>query len=182
AGVIVSALFGSFISFVKYLADPQDVLPAITYWLLGSLEVNNIGQMLFSCVLVSLCVCVIIFYRWKHNLLLLDEIEAKSLGLNVTKLRIILILVNTLMISSVVSLCGIISWVGLIIPHISRLLCGNNTAQIIPTSVFAGALFMLFIDTVSRALLSQEIPISVLSAFVGAFLFLYILYRKGVNV
>lgn len=183
AGIIVSALFQSFISLVKYLADPQDVLPAITYWLLGSLQVDNTKQMLFSCALISVCIGICFFYRWKHNLLLLDDAEARSLGLNVTNLRIVLILSSTLMISSIVSLCGIISWVGLIIPHISRLLCGNNTAQIIPTSIFTGAVFMLFIDTISRTLLSQELPISVLSAVVGAFLFLCILYRfKGVNV
>lgn len=177
AGIIVSALFQSFISLIKYIADPQDTLPAITYWLLGSLQVSNIQQMIICCAVISLSVYILFLYRWKHNLLMLDDNEAKSLGLNVVRLRILLILSSTLMISCVVSLCGIISWVGLIIPHISRLICGSNNSQVIPTSIFMGAIFMLCIDTLSRALLSQELPISILSAVLGALIFLIILYK-----
>ncbi|MCI5968296.1 FecCD family ABC transporter permease [Helicobacter sp.] len=183
AGIIVAALFQSFISLVKYLADPQDVLPVITYWLLGSLQVSDVAQIVFCCVITSVGILILLFFRWKHNLLMLEDLEAKSLGLNVTQLRIILIVVNTLIISSIVSLCGIISWVGLIIPHIARLIFGSDNAKILPTSVFIGAIFMLIIDTMSRNLFGQEIPISVLSAFIGASVFLFILYRfKGVNL
>ncbi len=183
SGIIVSALFQSFISLVKYLADPQDVLPTITYWLLGSLQVNNVYQMAVCCVLMSVCTYILFLYRWKHNILMLEDDEARSLGLNVVGLRIFLILTSTLMISCVVSLCGIISWVGLIIPHISRLICKSNYSKIIPTSIFIGAIFMLCIDTFSRSLLSQEIPISILSAVWGALIFLLILYRvKGVSL
>lgn len=183
AGIIISALFQSFISLVKYLADPQDVLPVITYWLLGSLQVNDIKQIIFCCALTSVGILILLFFRWKHNLLILEDLEARSLGLNVSQLRILLILVNTLIVSSIVSICGIISWVGLIIPHIARLIFGSDNTKILPASVFMGAIFMLIIDTISRNLLGQEIPISVLSAFVGAFIFLFILYRfKGVNL
>lgn len=183
AGVIVSALFQSFISLVKYLADPQDTLPAITYWLLGSLQVSDINQMTICCVVIALGVFILFLYRWKHNLLMLDDNEAKSLGLNVVGLRILLIIISTLMVSCVVSLCGIISWVGLIIPHISRLICGSNNSQVIPTSIFIGAIFMLCIDTFSRALLSEELPISILSAVLGALIFLIILYKfKGARL
>lgn len=121
SGIIVSALFQSFISLIKYLADPQDILPAITYWLLGSLQVSNINQMMICCMIIALGVYILFFYRWKHNILMLDN-EAKSLGLNVIALRIFLIIISTLMISCVVSLCGIISWIGLIIPHIKTYL------------------------------------------------------------
>lgn len=183
AGIIVSALFQSFISLVKYLADPQDTLPAITYWLLGSLQVSDINQMTICCVVIALGVFILFLYRWKHNLLMLDDNEAKSLGLNVVGLRILLIIISTLMVSCVVSLCGIISWVGLIIPHISRLICGSNNSQVIPTSIFIGAIFMLCIDTFSRALLSEELPISILSAVLGALIFLIILYKfKGARL
>ncbi len=183
AGIIVSALFSSFISLVKYLADPQDVLPTITYWLLGSLQVSNINQMIISCILMSIGIYILFIFRWKVNILMLDDNEARALGLNVVSLRIILILASTLIISCVTSICGIISWVGLIIPHISRLICGSDNSKIIPTSIFIGAIFMLCIDTLSRALLSQEIPISILSAVLGALIFLLILYRlKGASL
>lgn len=180
-GIIISALFQSFISLLKYIADPQDALPAMTYWLLGSLNVSNFHQLLF-CSLGMLVGGIIIFmYRWKHNLLMLDEMEAKSLGLNITALRIALIFASTLMVSCVVSICGIIGWVGLIIPHIARMIGGSNMNSVMPLSLLIGAIFMLIIDTLSRTLSAEEIPISILSAVVGALFFVVILYRfKGV--
>ena len=180
-GIIISALFQAFISLLKYLADPQDTLPTITYWLLGSLSVHDSGQLFFCCLGMLLGGIVLFVYRWKHNLLMLDELEARSLGLNIARIRIVLIFASTLIVACVVSLCGIIGWVGLIIPHIARLLCSSNTASVFPLSVLIGAIFMLIIDTISRSLSAEEIPISILSAIVGAFFFLVILYRsKGV--
>ena len=180
-GIIISALFQSLISLLKYLADPQDVMPTITYWLLGSLSVSDSTQLFFCCLGMFFGGIVLFVYRWKHNLLMLDEFEAKSLGLNIAKIRIVLIFASTLIVACVVSICGIIGWVGLIIPHIARILYGSNMASVMPLSLFVGAIFMLLIDTMSRSLSAEEIPISILSAIVGAFLFLAILYRsKGV--
>lgn len=182
SGIIISALFQSFISLLKYIADPQDTLPVITYWLLGSLQINDFTQILFCCCGVIIGSLIILIYRWKHNLLLFDDNEAQTLGVNVVSLRLLLIFACTLIVSCVVSICGIIGWVGLIIPHIARMLCGFNTANVIPHSIIVGAIFMLIIDTMSRSISSQEIPISILSAIVGAPFFILILYRvKGMR-
>ncbi len=180
-GIIISALFQSLIALLKYIADPQDTLPAITYWLLGSLSVSDFGQLLFCCTGMLAGGIIIVLYKWKHNLLMLDDNEAKSLGLNITKLRILLIFASTLIVSCIVSICGIIGWVGLIIPHIARIISGSNTATVIPFSLFIGAIFMVIIDTLSRSLSAEELPISILSAIIGALFFIVILYRsKGI--
>ncbi len=112
---------------------------------------------------------------------MLDDNEAKSLGLNIRQIRILLILSSTLLVSSSVSICGIIGWVGLVIPHIVRLIIGSNNALVLPFSMLIGAIFMIIIDTLSRSISSEEIPISILSAIIGAIFFIVILYRsKGV--
>ncbi|TKX28737.1 iron ABC transporter permease [Campylobacter sp. MIT 12-5580] len=183
SGIIISALFQSFISLLKYLADPQDVLPAITYWLLGSLAVSDIHQMLFCCFGIILGCVLLYLYRWKHNVLLLEDMEARTLGLNVSLLRLTLIFASTLIIACIVSMCGVIGWIGLIIPHIARLIWGFNAARVLPYSLFVGAIFMLVIDTLSRSLSAAEIPISILSALVGAPFFIFILYKtKGFRI
>ncbi|WP_104721489.1 FecCD family ABC transporter permease [Helicobacter mesocricetorum] len=180
-GIIISALFQSFISLLKYIADPQDALPAMTYWLLGSLNVSDFHQLIFCCLGMLFGGIIIFVYRWKHNLLMLDDNEAKSLGLNIRSLRIGLIFASTLMVSCVVSICGIIGWVGLIIPHIARMIGGSNMSSVMSLSLVLGAIFMLVIDTLSRSLSSEEIPISILGAVIGALFFIVILYRfKGV--
>lgn len=180
-GIIISALFQSLISILKYIADPQDTLPAITYWLLGSLSISNISQLIFGCIVMTLGIVITLIFRWKHNLLMLDDNEAKSLGLNIRQIRILLILSSTLLVSSSVSICGIIGWVGLVIPHIARLIIGSNNALVLPFSMLIGAIFMIIIDTLSRSISSEEIPISILSAIIGAIFFIVILYRsKGV--
>ena len=130
---------------------------------------------------MTLGIIITLIFRWKHNLLMLDDNEAKSLGLNIRQIRILLILSSTLLVSSSVSICGIIGWVGLIIPHIARLIIGSNTALVLPFSMLIGAIFMIIIDTLSRSISSEEIPISILSAIIGAIFFIVILYRsKGV--
>lgn len=179
-GIIITAFFQSLISLLKYIADPQDTLPTITYWLLGSLSVSDLGQLIFCCIGMTIGSVVIIVYRWKHNLLMLDDNEAKSLGLNIVRVRIILIFATTLIVSCVVSMCGIVGWVGLIIPHIARIIVGSNMSRVIPSSLAIGALFMVVIDTFSRSISSEEIPISILSAIIGSLVFMIILFRmKG---
>lgn len=183
SGIIISALFQSFISLLKYIADPQDTLPIITYWLLGSLQVGDLKQMIVCSLGIFIGSFVLFIYRWKHNLLMLDDMEARSLGLNIARLRIILIFASTLIIACVVSMCGIIGWIGLVVPHITRMIVGFNAARVLTLSLFVGAVFMLIIDTLSRSLSQQEIPISILSAVVGAPFFIIILYKaKGMKI
>lgn len=183
AGIVISAFFTALISLLKYIADPQDTLPAITYWLLGSLSVSNLGGLGVCICGITLGSAVIFYHRWRHNILMLDDAEAKSLGVNIKVLRLILLAACTLIVACAVSFCGIIGWVGLVVPHIARLIVGANSARVIPFSMFVGAIFMIFIDTIARSISGAELPISVLSAIVGAPFFIFILRRaKGFNL
>lgn len=175
SGVIISAFFQSLIGIVKYVADPQDTLPTITYWLLGSLDVSLQTHVSIGIVGIIVGIIVLFILRWKCNLLYLPDDEAKSLGVNLNVLRAISIFFSTMIVAFSVSMCGVIGWVGLLVPHIARLLVGNNNAQLIPMSIFIGALFLIFVDTLSRTLIAEQIPISILTSLLGAPFFIYIL-------
>lgn len=175
SGVIISAFFQSLIGIVKYAADPQDTLPTITYWLLGSLDVSLQTHVGIGIVGIIVGIIVLFILRWKCNLLYLPDDEAKSLGVNLNVLRAISIFFSTMIVAFSVSMCGVIGWVGLLVPHIARLLVGNNNAQLIPMSIFIGALFLIFVDTLSRTLIAEQIPISILTSLLGAPFFIYIL-------
>ena len=178
SGIIISALFSSLVSLVKYLADPQDTLPSITYWLLGSLSRVWSAQLVAGLIVVALGCVVLFALRWKLNLLALSEEEAKSLGTNLNALRIAVILSCTIIVSVSVCLCGVIGWIGLLIPHIARLLVGSENSRVLGLSAILGAGFLTLIDIISRSLSANEIPISILSAIVGAPFFIYILHKN----
>lgn len=175
SGIIISAFFQSLLGICKYIADPQDTLPTITYWLLGSLEKALDVPSIVSCCVIIVASFVIYILRWKLNLLMLQDDEAISLGVNLRNLRLLVILSSTLIVTCAICMCGVIGWVGLLVPHIARLLVGNNTAHIVPLSLFIGALFLLFVDTLSRTMLEAQIPISILTSLCGAPFFIYIL-------
>ena len=177
SGVIVKALFEASISFSKYIADPEDKLPTITMWLLGSLASVSYRDLVICSIIIP-CIFGFFLLRWKLNLLSLDSDEARSLGINVKKLRIVVILLSTLITATTVSVCGIIGWIGLIIPHLARMVIGNDNRYLIPTCCVMGAIYLLLIDTLSRAATSNEIPISILTAFIGAPLFITILRKN----
>lgn len=178
SGIIISSLFQSLIGIVKYLADPQDTLPTITYWLLGSLDVVLEPYVVYAMLGVILGSAVIFIVRWKCNVLMLQDDEAKSLGVNLALLRAIVILSSTLIIACAVSVCGVIGWVGLLVPHIARLIIGHNYARIIPLSILIGAIFLMLVDTLSRSISSEQIPISILTSLLGAPFFIYILRKS----
>ncbi|TLD97707.1 iron ABC transporter permease [Helicobacter jaachi] len=178
SGIIISALFQSLIGIVKYVADPQDTLPTITYWLLGSLDISLDIHVFYSLCGIVLGSGIIFILRWKLNLLMLQDDEAKSLGVNLTLLRLIVIFASTMIVACAVSVCGVIGWVGLLVPHIARLLIGNNNTTLIPLSLFIGALFLMIIDTLSRTLSSEQIPISILTSLIGTPFFIYILRKS----
>lgn len=178
SGIIISALFSSLVSLVKYLADPQDTLPSITYWLLGSLSRVWSAQLGAGLIVVALGCVVLFALRWKLNLLALSEEEAKSLGVNLNALRAGVILSCTIIVSVSVCLCGVIGWIGLLIPHIARLLVGSENSRVLGLSAILGAGFLTLIDIISRSLSASEIPISILSAIVGAPFFIYILHKN----
>lgn len=177
SGVIVSALFEALISLVKYVADPQDKLPAITMWLMGSLASASYKKVVIVAVTIIPCMIILNILRWKMNLLSLDEEEARSLGVNVDRLRIIIIVVSTLMTAVSVSQCGIIGWIGLVIPHIGRFFMGNDHRGLVPACVILGAVYLLLIDGVARTMTAAELPLSILTAIIGAPFFAYMLRR-----
>lgn len=177
-GIVISALASAIISLVKYLGDPEQKLPEITFWLMGSLSAvtpSNAGLMIVP-LLVGLI--PILMLRWQLNLLCLGDEEAAALGVNVKRIRIILILAATLLTAVAVAVGGIIGWIGLLIPHLARMLVGPNHRILIPTSLFLGGLYLLLVDDLARSLLPMEIPIGILTSFIGAPFFLYLMARR----
>ena len=179
SGLVVSALFQALVSGVKYIADPQDQLPAITFWLMGSLSTASYKEVRIGAPLILAGMLALFLLRWRINALTLQEDEARALGIPVRKLRALVILASTLVTASVVSMCGQVSWVGLLVPHVARMLLGNNHRHVVPACFFIGAIFMILIDTLARTLTAAEIPISILTAVIGAPMFIVLLRRTG---
>ena len=177
SGVIVSALFEALISMIKYVANPQDELPAITVWLMGSLASASYKDVIIAALTIIPCMAILFALRWKMNLLSLNEDEARSLGIKVEQMRLIIIVVSTLMTAVSVSLCGVIGWIGLVIPHVARFLVGNDHRGLVPACILLGATYLLIIDGIARTLSAAELPISILTAIIGA-PFFAIMLRK----
>ena len=179
AGMVIGSLFEAMVSLIKYTADPQDELPQITFWLMGSMSGIDLHDLMLGSPFILAGIIIIFVLRWKMNMLSLHEDEAKSLGVNVQVVRMFVIAAATLITASVVSVCGKIGWVGLLIPHISRMIFGNNNKNVIPASIGLGAVFMVVIDTIARSATAAEIPISILTAVVGAPFFIILLRKTG---
>lgn len=179
SGMVISALFSALVSLIKYTADPQDVLPAITFWLMGSLMGTTQETLLVGAPLILIGMGILYVFRWKLNALTLSEEEARSLGIPVRRIRTLVILGSAMITASVVSMCGLIGWVGLLIPHVARMIFGNNNQYVMPASMGLGAVFMLVIDTVARSVTAAEIPVSILTAVIGAPFFIGLLRRTG---
>ncbi|RXJ60914.1 FecCD family ABC transporter permease [Candidatus Marinarcus aquaticus] len=180
-GVVSSAFFSSMLSITKYMADPYDELPAIVYWLMGSLALIDKETIYLVTVPILLGIFLMIFLSKYLNILSLGDEEAKSLGINVKLTRFIIILIATFISAFTVVLAGMIGWVGLVIPHIARLLFGSNNILIVPISALLGGIYLLIIDNVSRTLFSVEIPIGILTSLIGIPFFAYALknVKKG---
>jgi iron complex transport system permease protein len=174
-GVVVGSFFGAGIAWVKYVADPYNQLPAITFWLLGSLGSASPRELAIAVPLIVLGLVPLGLLRWRIDLLALSEDEARSLGLEVKKLRLAVIFCATLVTAAAVALAGIIGWVGLVIPHAARLVVGASFARVMPFSLMLGAAFMLAVDTVCRTAFATEIPPGVATAFVGTPVFIVLL-------
>lgn len=179
AGVAISAFITAFISLISVLSDPYSELLSITFWLLGGLGGANIFEILKALPLILLALIPLFVYSWRINILSLPEDEAKSLGLDVKKLRITLIICATLITSSVVSFAGIVAWVGLLIPHAARLLIGSDFTRLLPASMLLGAIFMLFTDTLARSISFMELPLGVITSILGAPFFVMLLLRSS---
>ncbi|WP_061214073.1 FecCD family ABC transporter permease [Syntrophomonas wolfei] len=179
AGVIVGAFFQALISLIKYVADPQDKLPTIVYWLMGSLTGASFHDLLIAIPLIGAGIIIIFLLRWRINILSLDEDEARSMGINVQLTRWIVIAAATIITATSVSLCGIIGWVGLVIPHIGRMLVETDHRKLIPACISIGAFYLLLIDDIARTATAAEIPLSILTAVIGAPFFAYLLRKTG---
>jgi iron complex transport system permease protein len=176
-GVVVGALAGACISLVKILADPYDQLPAITFWLLGSLAGVKLVDLATVAPLVLAGLVPLVLFRWRIGVLSLGDDEARSLGVDVFRLRALVIGAATLMTASVVAVSGVIGWVGLMIPHIARMLVGPNFSRLLPASMLLCASFMLIVDTAARSIARVETPLGILTAVLGAPFFLWLLAR-----
>jgi len=177
AGVVVGALAGAATSLLKVLADPYDQLPAITFWLLGSLAGIKVEDVLAAAPAVIVAILPLGLLRWRINVLAMGDEEAKSLGVDAARLRFAVVGCATLMTAAVVSISGVIGWVGLVIPHIARMIVGPNFGTLLPAAVLIGAGYMLVVDTLARTISTTEVPLGILTAIVGAPVFLWLLAR-----
>lgn len=177
-GVMVSSLFSAGTSYIKLVADPSSQLPEITYWLMGSLSGASAQSIRFACVPMAMGLLPLLLLRWRLNLLTLGDDEARALGVHAGRLRLAVVFCSTLITAASVSVSGLIGWIGLVVPHLARKLVGSDYRALLPCSMLLGALFLLLVDDVSRNLMPTEIPIGILTAFVGAPFFLYLITRK----
>jgi len=174
----VNSIFTALTSLAKYVADPYDQLPAIVFWLMGSLATVRYVDLLYILSPILVGSLVLFLFRWRINILSLGDEEAKALGMDVEKMRLVIIVCATLVTSAAVSVSGVIGWVGLVVPHISRMIVGPNYSRLLPMSMVIGASFMLVVDDLSRTIVATEIPLGILTSLVGAPVFAYLI-KKG---
>ncbi len=182
SGIIVGGLTSSILGIIKYLADADTQLPAITYWQLGSLTNVVWDNIFYNGIPIVLCIVFMLLIRWRLNILTLSEEEVHMLGRNSGWLRYAVILCATILTACSVCISGTVGWIGLVIPHFSRMLVGPDNQRMLPLSVILGALFLLVIDTLSRASISSEIPLSILTGLVGAPFYFYLLLRQRLDL
>lgn len=180
SGVAVSAFFSAVISAAKYLADPDNRLPAVTYWLLGSFSRATYANLITVVPLIGLGTVVLLLVRYRLNVLSMGDEEARSLGLQTELYKGIIILCATVITASAVSVSGLVGWVGLLIPHVGRMIVGPDHRVLLPTTLSIGAAYLVVVDTLARTISPQELPLGILTAFIGAPFFAYLLRRtKG---
>lgn len=178
-GMLIGTLFSSGISYLKLVGDPLNTLPAITYWLMGSLSSIKMQNVHTSAPIILIGMIPIFVLRWRLNIMTLGEEEAMSLGINTKLLRLILIFSATLITAAAVSVSGLIGWVGLIVPHFSRMLLGNDNRYSLIATALIGGSFLLAVDDLARILTTSEIPIGILTSFIGAPIFLSLIARNS---
>lgn len=180
AGTVVSAFFQALLSVIKFTADGDEKLPAITFWLMGSLGSVSLNDIMISFVPIAISIVGLLVLRWKINVLSMGDREARSLGVHTERIKFFIILFSTIITSTAVSICGIIGWVGQVIPHFCRMLVGPDHKALIPATMFVGAAYILVVDDLCRLLTASEIPLGILTAIIGAPIFAYLLRKtKG---
>jgi iron complex transport system permease protein len=179
AGIMISSLFTAATSYVRLVADPNNTLPAITFWLMGSVANVRQSSLIWAAIPILCGMLALFICRWKLNLLTTGEDEARSMGVNTKVMRIIIVSSATLITAASVAISGLIGWVGLVIPHFARLLVGYDYRVVMPVSMLMGATFLMLVDNLSRTIAVAEVPLGVLTAFVGAPFFLYLILNRG---
>ncbi|MBR0400856.1 MAG: iron ABC transporter permease [Mogibacterium sp.] len=179
SGIMIGSLFSALVSLIKYVADEESQLPAITYWLMGGLDKANYHTLSLGAPVIIAGILLFSLIRWRMNLLPLTDDEAKASGVDIRLLRAVTIISATAVTASCVSMCGQVGWVGLLIPHMCRMIFGNNHLSLIPASVSLGAVFMIAVDTAARSISAAEIPVSILTAIIGAPFFIMLMRRSG---
>lgn len=179
AGIMVSSLFQSGTSFIKLVADPGDKLPQITYWLMGSLSGAQWSDVRFAVIPMALGLVPLLLLRWRLNVITMGDDEARAMGVNAHRVRLGIVVCSTLITAASVAVSGMIGWVGLVIPHMLRRVVGSDYRYLMPASILGGGIFLLVVDNVSRSVTTAGIPIGILTAFVGAPFFLWLITGKG---
>ena len=177
-GIAVSTLFSALISLLKYIGDPLNDLPSITFWLMGSLSNIRLHDIILLSIPFSLGTLGLWIIKWRLNIMSFSDEEALTMGLSINKIRLIVISCATLLTASAVSISGMIGWIGLVVPHAVRLWVGNDYKYVIPASIAAGGIYLLFIDGLSRTLTTTEIPLGILTAVIGTPVFVMIMLKK----
>lgn len=181
-GMVVSSIFSALLSVIKYIADPEDQLPQITYWLMGSLSKVQPEDIPVVAIVFLVGIFPIILFRWKLNLLSLSDEEAVAMGVNKKMIQAVVVLCATLLTAVSTSITGGINWIGLIIPHFSRILVGNDYRNVTIASMLLGSIFLVWLDNIARCISINEIPISVLTSLIGAPLFLILMIKNRERV
>ncbi|VBB46564.1 Putative ABC transporter permease protein (fragment) [uncultured Desulfatiglans sp.] len=181
SGIIVGALFSALVGLLKYVADPYDTLPAIVFWLMGSLSSVSMTDVGMAAPPVAASCLVLFIIRWRMNLLTMSDDEAKALGVNTKWMTRIILICATLITASAVCISGIIGWIGLVVPHIGRMLVGPDFRKLLPASALIGAVFLLLVDSLSRTIFPTEIPLGILTAMIGAPVFAWLMMRRQVG-
>ena len=177
-GSMIMALCNSGVTMIKYVANPNDVLPQLTFWLMGSLTKTNMEAFRWSFAPMLIGLIAIFILRWRINLLTLDEEEARSIGVNVRNYRILFIVLSTLLSAAAVCLGGLIGWVGLMIPHMGRALVGPDYSRLVPACAMLGATYLVLMDSIARSVLSLELPLGVVTSIMGAPFFVYLIIKR----
>lgn len=178
AGIIVGTLMSSILGFIKFIADPDTELASITYWTMGSFSYVDINVVIVSVILVIAFGIILYKLSWKIDILATGDAEAKILGLDVMLVRRIVIISSTILTATSICIAGTIGWVGLIIPHFARIIVGSSNKKLFPIAALSGGIFMILVDTLTRSIGNIEMPVSILTGFIGAPVFLLLLYVK----
>lgn len=182
SGIVVGGVTGSAMGIIKYVADPQSELPQITYWTMGSLD--NVDLTVVAICVIPILICTVLLLRmsWWIDIISMGESDAKTLGANVTRIRLITIVCSTLLTAISVCMCGTIGWVGLVVPHFARMFVGPNNTRLMPASALLGAVFLMVVDTLARNVAVVEVPLGIITGIVGAPFYAWLLYRQRMTL